>query len=316
MLTACSTPLEQPFLPDTSEPEIRDNALFPGDASSLPIRRWLPINEPKAVVIGLHGFNDYSNAFEGAGKFLRARGIALYAYDQRGFGANEDKHGIWGGEANLTRDVAQAVKAVRALHPDIPLYILGESMGGAVAIASMAAEDAPDVAGVILSAPAVWGDETMNGFYRATLWLMAHTAPSKPLTGEGVVSILPTDNMDILRAMGKDPLVIKESRVDAIYGIVKLMDTAYKNIEKVEVPMLFLYGANDQVIPRAPVSHAIRKVKAPYTLAFYPNGYHMLFRDLKGEQVLYDMVSWMQSRYTPLPSGYDLDWESRLAEGR
>lgn len=310
LITACS-PVQQAFKRATHHPYLTDEFLVSGDGHRLPVRYWLPQESvPDAIIIALHGFNDYSNAFAAPGDYLSAHNIAVYAYDQRGFGKTL-QHGIWGGRENLTRDMEQMVHAVAALHPDIPIFLLGESMGGAVVISALGNDDLPQVKGAILTAPAVWGDETMNSFYRATLWLMAHTLPEMELTGKGL-KILASDNIEMLRAMSRDPLIIKSTRVDAIYGIVGLMDDAYQNIGNVNTPLLMLYGANDQVIPKTPVEQAIQRIHAPYRVAYYPDGYHMLLRDLKGEIVLDDIRHWILQPDAPLPSGYDRNWEERM----
>src|ERR1700759_2799549 len=85
--------------------------------------------------------------------------IATYAYDQRGFGAATER-GFWPGRAALAADAATASRILRRLYPGVSLYLLGDSMGGAVAVAAMTGESGtpvPDVDGVILTAPAVWG---------------------------------------------------------------------------------------------------------------------------------------------------------------
>ena len=76
-------------------------------APRLPLRRWLPEGKPRAVVLALHGFNDYSNAFADAGPVFAAHGIALYAYDQRGFGA-APAPGRWPGSRRLVDDALAA----------------------------------------------------------------------------------------------------------------------------------------------------------------------------------------------------------------
>src|SRR5579859_28988 len=72
--TACA-PQQQAYPPPRAE-----------NSASLPLQSWLPKNKPKAVIIALHGFNDYNHAFQGTGEFFRSHGIAVIAYDQRGFG--------------------------------------------------------------------------------------------------------------------------------------------------------------------------------------------------------------------------------------
>lgn len=310
-LVAC-TPVTQAYKHATGQPYITQASLIGGDGHTLPLRRWLPAGgeAPAAILIALHGFNDYSNAFTTPGDYLSRHGIGVYAYDQRGFGKTL-QHGIWAGKENLTQDVGQMVRAVADRHPDVPIFLLGESMGGAVVIATLSSTPLPQVKGAILTAPAVWGDETMNVFYRGTLWLMAHTLPQMELSGSGL-KIQASDNIEMLRAMSQDPLIIKRTRVDAVYGIVELMDTAYRDIGTVQTPLLLLYGANDQVIPKTPVRKAIERVHAPKRIAYYPDGYHMLLRDLKGEVVLEDIRQWILSPDAPLPSGYDRDWEARM----
>ncbi len=260
------------------------------DDIALPTRSWLP-KHPKAIIVALHGFNDYSNAFESAGAYFRERGVAVYAYDQRGFGAAPNR-GIWAGEENLTADLAQFVAQVKARHPRRPVFVLGESMGGAVAVSALAQPDFPEVQGVVLVAPALWGRDTMPLAFHASSWLLAHTLPFYKMTGEDL-RIRASDNIPMLRALGRDPLIIKGTRADAIYGLVGLMGNASGKVPAVSVPVLLLYGAHDEVIPPEPVESARTRFTAPVTYIHYPEGYHMLLRDLQGEKVMGDIKGWI-----------------------
>src|SRR5208282_2316330 len=125
------------------------------------------------------------------------------------------------------------VRLVRERHPDKPIYLLGESMGGAVVMTALARADRPRVAGAILAAPAVWGRAAMDLGKRVLLFLGAHTVPWHRLTGEGL-HITPSDNREMLIALAKDPLVIKETRVDTIWGLVNLMDSALAASQKLD----------------------------------------------------------------------------------
>ncbi len=311
VLGGCSTPQVQPFLQQSTEPAISEDGFRTADGTYLPLRRWVPENDrPRAVIVALHGFNDYSLAFRLAGNYFRERGIALYAYDQRGFGANRRQRGIWGGQQNLARDLRDLIAVLDAEY-EAPLYVMGSSMGAAVAIVACYDDACPGVDGLILSAPAVWGDEVMNPLYRSTLWAMAHLFPASEFTGEDI-EILATDNLAILRAMSRDPNVLKTSRVDAVYGIVQLMGGAYRRIEQVDIPILLLYGAKDDVIPEFPVRQMIKRIDAPHTVAYYPQGYHMLLRDKQHQTVLKDINTWIENRYKPLPSGLDMGWHEEL----
>lgn len=275
------------------------------DGATLPMQVF-QAKEPRAVIVALHGFNDYSGAFAepGPGPWLAGQGITLYAMDQRGFGRAPGR-GLWAGDARLAEDAATLVRLVRERHPGLPVYLLGNSMGGAVAMRTMTLAEPPDVDGLILVAPAVWGWKAMNDFYSVVLWAAARLAPSYTLTGGGL-EIMPSDNIEMLRALGRDPLVIKGAQIGTIYGLVNLMDSAYASASRIDVPVLLLYGAKDEIVPAPPVDDVKRAMAAAnidVTNVCYAEGYHMLLRDLQRETVWRDIASWVEDRTRPLPSG-------------
>lgn len=276
------------------------------DGISLPMRSWLPEGETTAAVLALHGFNDYSNAFAGPGEQLAKRGIAVYAYDQRGFGEAPHR-GLWPGVDTLAADVSAAARLVAAHHPGKPLYLMGESMGGAVLMVAMTGPRPPPVAGIILSAPAVWGRSTMNVFERSALWLFSRTVPWMVVSGRGL-DIKPSDNIEMLRALSRDPLVIKETRIDTIRGLVDLMDAGQAAAARLDVPALVLYGEKDEIVPPRATYAMLGALPAPgarQRIAIYPDGYHMLMRDLQAAVVLGDVAAWVERHTMPLPSGAD-----------
>ncbi|MGA8756715.1 MAG: lysophospholipase [Stellaceae bacterium] len=287
-----------------------DSAFITSDGQPLPLRKWLPDTSIRAVILGLHGFNDYSQAFEIPGKAWAKDGIATYAYDQRGFGGAPER-GLWPGRAALAADVATACSILRRLYPGVPLYLLGESMGGAVAIVAMTGESRtpiPDVDGVILTAPAVWGRSTMDLLPRIALWAGVRLMPDLKLTGQSL-HILASDNIPMLRALGRDPLVIKETRVDTIWGLVNLMDAAFASAPDLRVPLLLMYGAHDEIIPKPPIGRFVRELprdtRHRRSFAYYPHGYHMLLRDLESPIVSADIAGWILMPTAPLLSGAD-----------
>ena len=304
LLSACA-PQVQPTQPvEGFKAELAKENAASTDDTYLPMRKWLPKGKPRAVVLALHGFNDYSNAFEGTGQYLSKRGIAVYAYDQRGFGKTAQA-GIWAGQENLVADVRRFAQQLAHEHPRIPLYILGESMGGAIAITAVTSPDFPKIDGLILSAPGLWGDDSLPLLYRATLWSAAHTFPGMKLTGSNL-RILACSDIATLKQMGRDPLVIKATRIDSIYGLVHIMDSAFDALPEIKSRTLLLYGHHDQVIPAQAMNKAVPRFSVPIDMAYYPEGYHMLLRDLDRQVVLKDIASWITRPKAPLPSGFGL----------
>jgi acylglycerol lipase len=300
----------QPTLSAPPYPALTDIALTTTDDKTLPVRRWLPEGQPRAVILALHGFNDYSNAFDAPAKIWAVRGIATYAYDQRGFGGAPGRT-RWPGSEALATDAVTATTLLRAKYPHAPIYLLGESMGGAVAI--LAATGATGIRpaavdGVILSAPAVWTRDSMEFLPRLALWAGVRMFPGAVFTGESL-HILASDNIPMLLALGRDPMVIKGARVDTMYGLVELMDQTIEAAPGLAAPLLVMYGAHDAVIPVDPVRAFVAALPPAAArhdrFAYYQNGYHMLLRDLEGRTVSDDVVNWVLNRNAALPSRAD-----------
>ncbi len=319
-LSACGARIAPPG-PGGAKPQLTETHFVTADGLQLAVRKWLPAGDVKAVVLAVHGFNDYSKAFDvapgapGVGPYLAEHGVAVYAYDQRGFGASPH-WGLWPGRDAMIGDFKDFAAALQAQYPGVPFYPLGESMGGAVVMTALAEADAPKVTGTILVAPAVWGRSTMPVFYRAALWLGSRILPGWKPSGEGL-GRLASDNLDALRANGRDPLFIKKTRVDAVYGLTGLMDEALASAPKIaKSPVLYLYGKNDQIIPKGPTRDAIAamgKADAGLHPAFYEKGWHMILRDKQAPVVLGDIIAFLQDPQGALPSGADVRAVQRLA---
>ena len=309
LLAACAVPLTYPAGPAATKPHFLMDWFVARDGIRMTVRSWKPPGPAKAVVVALHGFNDYSNFFAEPGAWLADHGVASYAYDQRGFGDGIGI-GLWAGTNAYVHDLADFTALVRRTHPGVPVYVLGESMGGAVALVAGAgpAETRPKADGMILAAPAVWGRAAMAWYERGALWLTAHTIPTFRLSAQGL-NIQPSDNIDMLRALGRDWRVIKRTRVETIYGLVGLMDQALAAAPEFSEKALILYGAKDDIIPGRPTFEMVRRLPAAardrQIFALYDGGYHMLLRDLNAEVVWRDILAWIENAQAPLPSGAD-----------
>ena len=274
------------------EPRLSDSHVVSLDGAQLGLQSW-QADEPKAVIIALHGMNDYANAFAGPGAWWAEHaGLTTYAYDQRGFGRSPNV-GRWPGRKTLAADLHAVVDAVSTRHPDAPIFVLGHSMGAAVVMATDA-DDPLDADGLILAAPGIWGGRALPIPYRLALGVSATLAPGKTLIGERAER-QSTDNIEILREMYKDPLVIKGTRIDAILGVVRLMGNANHNAEDVTAGALFLLGEKDEIIPVPAMEKVTARMQSP-DIRRYAEGWHLLFRDLQAETVWRDVARWIEGR--------------------
>jgi alpha-beta hydrolase superfamily lysophospholipase len=161
-------------------------------------------------------------------------------------------------------------------------------------LSALASANPPHIDGAILIAPAVWSRADMPMLYRVALWSVAHTFPALHLSGSGL-KIWASDNIEMLRMNGADPLFQKTANAGAVYGLVNLMDDARNAPSHLgdPPPILFLYGGNDQVIPAKPTEAVVAALGPHAQVHRYPDGYHMLLRDLHAEPRWKDVADWV-----------------------
>lgn len=316
LLAACAPHIEPPGQ-TAGSPRIEDDwVAVMDDGARLPLEVWRPEDYPPAeyakgrdggetvaAVVALHGFGDYGNAFRDLAPRLAGVGIAVYAIDQRGFGEAPGR-GYWHGAGRMAADAEIVVRLAKRELPGTPVYFLGESMGGAVAMLALS-RSGTAADGAVLSAPAVWGRDWMLGAQVWGLELLARTVPWLPLEPRGF-KIKPSDNVAMLRALARDPLFLRAPRADAVYGLVDLMDRAQAVAPTLAKPLLVLYGRNDELVPKPPTCAMLASLPISprrWRVVVYANGYHMLFRDLDGGRVIADIAAWVRDPASPLPSG-------------
>jgi acylglycerol lipase len=289
---------------DFSGPKLLEDRLIATDGTPLALTSWVPRETaPWAVVVGLHGMNDYGNAFHLAAQWWAQHGVATLALDQRGFGRSPDR-GFWAGEDAMVQDARTLVDLARITFPKARILLAGISMGGAVAIRASVGDQAARADGLMLFAPAVWGWSRQPLPNKTLLWLTAHTTPGHQIKPPEFVinTIKPTDNRAELLAMTRDRNLIWGTRPDAIYGLTNLMESAWSSTDQIQMPTAYFYGAKDQIIPRKPSFEAAARLKAPHKTAYYDDGYHLLLVDNQAPRVWADALGFMRDPTAPLGS--------------
>lgn len=271
--------------------------LVMADGMRLPLRAWRPEGAPRAVLLALHGMGDHGGNFlVESGPALAAGGVLVYSMDQRGFGWTAHR-GLWPGLEALIEDARTAVRLLRARHPDLPFFLLGESLGGAIALLA-----APEgVSGLILASPAIWGGPYLPALFRPALRVASSVLG--PLAVEASAGPLAaSDNRAALERFARDPLTLREVRLDLLRGVVATMDAAVAALPGCcrATPTLVLFGGRDQVIPTRAARRALREAGVPRVI-FYPSGWHLLLRDEVRGEVVEDVLGFIADPAAPRP---------------
>jgi alpha-beta hydrolase superfamily lysophospholipase len=285
------------------------------DGVLLPARLWLPPpGAPSAgIMLALHGFTDSRDAWELPAPVFAAAGYTVIAPDQRGFGGTATR-GVWAGRLVMVEDAQELTSQLRARFPGQRLVVLGESMGGAIAIC-LAARDPRAADAFVLTSPAVWGSAQMPLTFRAALAIGATVAPGWRLTGDEIpLDIAASDNRDALLRLAHDPLTLRGSTVAMLRGLVDLMGAAQTDSARLPANTLFLNGRRDQVVPLSATAAAWAHLPATVRRGFYLNGFHLLLRDLDRALVEADILAWLTDPQAWLLSGADINAATWLSD--
>jgi alpha-beta hydrolase superfamily lysophospholipase len=271
--------------------QLDGDRLIVGDGAVLPLMRWSPASEPRALLLGLHGYGDYRRAFRLAGPWFAEHGVELIAYDQRGFGDTESR-GLWPGADNLVQDFADAVSILRTAYPERPLHVIGESMGGAVALAGLASGQIEGVDRLIVAAPGVSGDMPLRQLHDTVLRLAALALPwlAIELRRGGRPWLDPSE----AARLADDPLILRALSVGTYEGLIDLATIASENLRGGLPPTFLLYGELDGTIPRRAVDDLARALDERDDIRYYPDRHHLLLHEADAEAVFADCLDWLR----------------------
>jgi len=263
-----------------------------GDGIVLPVMRWPAKSGPRAVVLALHAYGDYRRSFRLVGPWFPTRGMELIAYDQRGFGETGSR-GTWPGADALIHDFGDAVAAVAATFPDAPIYVLGESMGAAVALAGLASGEVLGVDKLMVAAPGVRGDMPLGQLHDSVLRLAALALPwlAVELRRGGRPWLDPSE----AARLADDPLILRELSVGTYEGLVDLATMASSAARGALPPTLLLYGELDGTIPRRAVDDLARALDERDEIRYYPDRHHLLLHEADVEPLLKDCLKWLDA---------------------
>jgi len=282
----------------------QNNRMVSFDGAELGLTVWETEADPEIVIVGVHGMNDYANAFHMAAPYWAAHGVKTYAYDQRGFGRSYGR-GEWPDEDAMREDLRTAVQLVRERYPDTTLAVVGISMGGAMTMTAFGSDRPPEgVDRIVLSGPGLRGWGTLPMIQRVALWTSVRVRPGWVVRPPRFVKIEPSDNIEMLRRLWADPLGLKTNEIGQVHGVVSLMENAHRAAPNlpVAIPTLLTYGAKDIVIPKNGVKRTAKVLPEHVRTAYYDDGYHMLLRDLQAEIVFEDVLAFLKDPEAPLPS--------------
>lgn len=255
-------------------------------------RHWQPERATRTVAL-VHGLAEHSARYEHVALGLAARGCSVHGFDQRGHGESEGPRVYTPSFATLLDDVERYLAHVRRSDPDLPLILLGHSMGG-VEVACLLVERRPEVAAAVLSGPALAPVDSISPLLRGMVAACSGLFPRLKLPSSIDPEGLSRDP-EVVAAYMADPLIDK--RYSA--RLVRELLAANRSIEgrgaEVRVPLLIVHGEDDPICPIEGSRRFAEDVTTPGSeLRRYPGLRHEVLNEPEGAQVLDDIASWIE----------------------
>lgn len=255
-------------------------------------RAWLP-PEPERVLLFVHGFAEHSGRYEHVATWFAARGCAVHAYDQQGHGHSEGPRGHARRFGDLLDDLEQHLDTLRRAHSGLPVFVVGHSMGGLVA-ATFARERQAEVAGYVLSGPALSVRVSRANAIFARV--ARHLAP-RLTRSAGIPPEALSRDPEVVRAYIEDPLVFEAISVSLAAGLLEAAQRTLAGAAEVRAPMLLLHGEADRLCPVEGSRRFYEKLAVPdKRLCVYPGLYHEIFNEPEQLRVFQDLLDWLTGR--------------------
>ena len=246
------------------------------------------------MVVLAHGVSEHGGRYAWVGERLAERGFALYAGDHRGHGRSDGSRALIDRMDNAVADLNLVVDLAVGRQGGREPFLLGHSMGGAVAL-SYALAHQDRVRGLILSAP---------------LAILEAASPLTRLAGRVLSAVVPKLGVYEIdsTAVSRDPAVVRDYDADPLnyHGRLPARTVAELSaaigsfpdrLGDLTLPLLTMHGTDDRVVPpRASELVIERGGSADKSIIRYDGLYHELLNEPERERVLDDIVGWMEAR--------------------
>jgi acylglycerol lipase len=257
-------------------------------------QRWTPEQAPSAVVVIAHGAGEHSGRYDHVAERLVREGHAVYALDHRGHGRSEGPRALIDRLAYAVADLDALVVQASAEQPGRPVFLLGHSMGGTVALSyTLAHQDRLD--GLILTGPLA-ALEAAPPPLRVLSRVLSTLAPRLPLLA--VDPSLVSRDPAVVEAYVSDPLVHHgKLPVRTVAELAQAIDAFPASVGSITVPTLIMYGSADALCPpRGSLMLNERIAASDRTLIPYEGLYHEILNEPEQDRVLDDLSAWLRNR--------------------
>ncbi len=270
------------------------NRLASFDGTLLWFKKDIP-NDPKAILVIVHGFAEHHQRYNHVAEFFMNQNMGVYRFDNRGHGKSGGKVGHLVSYENYIKDLHKIVEMAKNEFPHLPIFMLGHSMGGFIAV-HYGLIHGGELKGQILSGAATHYNPSMKGIKK---WLVTNLNKIKKdtLIANDLSKWISKDPQ-VVETYRNDPMVFKKATASLYYQfLIEGMNELVKNKENFNLPCLILHGAEDHII-KPEVSQWFYDTiqSSDKMIKIYPEAYHEILNEEMKAHVMEDTLNWILDR--------------------
>lgn len=253
------------------------------------------VENPKAIIVIVHGFAEHLGRYDYVTNRLNDKGYGVYRFDNRGHGKTKGEKGHIESYENFILDTDYIVDMAKKENQEIPIYMLGHSMGGFIT-ATYGIKYKDKLQGQILSGAATIRAPEVKGIKGSAFKLLSKIAPKIRI--KNPISNSLCSNESVVENYISDSLNLKDATLKFyVEFLINGVDWLNKNMESYEYPCLILHGSEDKIVSKEASINLHSKIKSKdKKIIIYEGLYHEIMNEKIKDKVIDDIVCWLDER--------------------
>lgn len=250
------------------------------------------VNNPKAILIGVHGLGEHSQRYLNFITFFNQRNFNLYFFDLRGHGLSSGQRGHILNFNEYLLDLKEFCRLVKSRETNTNIFLVGHSLGGLIVLRYIQ-EFGQNLKGAILSSPALKSLIPNSAFKIYLINILSNILPELSLFNRINPSYL-SHNSQVVEDYKKDKLVHHRISARCFTEASQAMLEVYRKAGFIKSPCLMLQAGDDKIVSSLAVATFFKRLKVRQKrLNLYSGFYHELFNEQENERVFTDIYNWV-----------------------
>ncbi len=262
-------------------------------ATNIFYQYWLPDEEPKAILLVVHGLAEHSGRYMNLVNHFVPSGYAVYGIDQIGHGKSDGKRVYVERFEDFTKPLKTYFDTIRTWHPGRPIFLIGHSMGGLISTAYLL-EHQNELSGAVLSGPGVKLPDTISRITILAGKILSILVPKAGIAPINYDEI--SRDQAVVDAYINDPLVYTGKVTARLMAeVIKAINHVTEHAAKIQLPIMIAQGSCDKMVPPSGAQILYERISSKdKTIKFYEGLYHEIFNEPEHEQVLGEVQQWIE----------------------